>query len=301
MRALLQPLVKPGQDGVRMACADGFLRLVFPILSAYIADYPEQCLVTCCKESACPRCQVDPKKRGDPVHSTLRDPETTLRILAEQSRGEKPDEFNNHSLRPINPFWADLPHCDIFSCITPDILHQLHKGVFKDHIVKWATNSVEGTNDEVDRRFRSMTPHPTLRHFKKGISLTSQWTGTEHKNMEKVFLGVLAGATDPAVLRAVRGILDFIYYAHFESHCDESLAKLNAAWATFNENKKSSKNWKYENTSISVNCITLNITLIPSVPVVLQMGLILKAPNDFTSTLRKWATTHLTKRCTFDR
>jgi hypothetical protein len=238
MRALLQPLVKPGQDGVRMACADGFLRLVFPILSAYIADYPEQCLVTCCKESACPRCQVDPKKRGDPVHSTLRDPETTLRILAEQSRGEKPDEFNNHSLRPINPFWADLPHCDIFSCITPDILHQLHKGVFKDHIVKWATNSVEGTNDEVDRRFRSMTPHPTLRHFKKGISLTSQWTGTEHKNMEKVFLGVLAGATDPAVLRAVRGILDFIYYAHFESHCDESLAKLDAAWATFHENKK---------------------------------------------------------------
>ena len=146
---------------------------------------------------------MDPKKRGDPVHSTLRDPETTLRILAEQSRGEKPDEFKNHSLRPINPFWVDLPHCDIFSCITPDILHQLHKGVFKDHIVKWATEAVEGADEEVDRRFRSMTPHPALRHFKKGISLTSQWTGTEHKNMEKVFLGVLAGATDPAVVRAV--------------------------------------------------------------------------------------------------
>ncbi|KAJ7912610.1 hypothetical protein B0H13DRAFT_1874597 [Mycena leptocephala] len=41
-----------------------------------------------------------------------------------------------------------------------------------------------------------MSPHPCLRHFKKGISLTTQWTGTERKNMEKVFLGILANATD---------------------------------------------------------------------------------------------------------
>jgi len=82
-----------------------------------------------------------------------------------------------------------------------------------------------------------MTPHPTLRHFKKGILLTTQWTGTEHKNMEKVFLGVLTGATDPGVIRAVRGVLDFIYYAHFETHCDESLARLDAAWLAFHDNK----------------------------------------------------------------
>ena len=64
-----------------------------------------------------------------------------------------------------------------------------------------------------------------------------QWTGTKHKNMEKVFLGVLAGATDPAVLRAIRGVLDFIYYAHFETHCDESLVQLDLAWLTFHNNK----------------------------------------------------------------
>jgi hypothetical protein len=74
-----------------------------------------------------------------------------------------------------------------------------------------------------------------LWHFKKGIALTTQWTGTEHKNMEKVFL---SGATDPAVIRAVRGILDFIYYAHFETHTDESLRCLDEAWVTFHENKQ---------------------------------------------------------------
>ncbi|KAF7344303.1 hypothetical protein MVEN_01721900 [Mycena venus] len=82
-----------------------------------------------------------------------------------------------------------------------------------------------------------MTPHPSLRHFANGISLTSQWTGNERKHMEKVFLGILAQATDPAVQRAVAAILDFIYYAHFETHCDESLARLDASWAAFHDNK----------------------------------------------------------------
>src|SRR5277367_5471569 len=141
-------------------------------------------------------------------------------------------------LRPIDPFWRDLPHCNIFACITPDLLHQLHKGLFKDHIVSWATEATEGGEDEIDERFRSMSTHPSLRHFKRGISLTSQWTGTEHKNMEKVFLGVLAGSTDAQVLRAVQGVIDFIYYAHFEVHTDESLRRLDDVWLQFHQNKK---------------------------------------------------------------
>ncbi|KAF8057386.1 hypothetical protein FPV67DRAFT_1724001, partial [Lyophyllum atratum] len=232
------PLIDAGKNGVRMNCADGFVRITYPIVAAYVADYPEQCLVVGCQENSCPKCTVKPKQRGDPVHSVLRDPEKTLRTLAEKARGEHPADFIRQSLRPINPFWKDLPFCNIFACITPDILHQLHKGVFKDHIVSWASAAVSGGAAEVDRRFRTMTQHPNLRHFKKGISLTSQWTGTEHKNMEKVFLGVLANATDAAVVRAVRGILDFIYYSHFEIHTDESLAHLDAAWVAFHDNKK---------------------------------------------------------------
>ncbi|KAJ6623824.1 hypothetical protein B0H10DRAFT_2213196 [Mycena sp. CBHHK59/15] len=55
--------------------------------------------------------------------------------------------------------------------------------------------------------------------------------------MEKVYLGVLANATEPRVQLAVRGVLDFTYYAHFETHCDESLAQMDAAWAAFHDNK----------------------------------------------------------------
>ncbi|KAJ7121947.1 hypothetical protein C8R43DRAFT_1148665, partial [Mycena crocata] len=229
--------IAAGHDGEKMDCADGFVRKIFPILAAYIADYPEQCLVACTMENPCPGCSCGPKKHGDTDHYPWRDPTETVRVLSEQAAGDYPVEFVDQWMRPINPFWEDLPHCDIFRCMTPDLLHELHNGAFGDHTVKWATKATSGGENEIDQRFRAMTPHPTLRHFKKGISLTTQWTGKERKNMEKVFLGVLADATDPAVQLAARGMLDFIHYAHFETHCDESLAQLDFAWSAFHTNK----------------------------------------------------------------
>ena len=220
-----------------MTCADGWVRRVYPILAAYVADFPEQCLVACCLESRCPRCLVLPKNRGSTAWSHPRDPKKIVEILAQRAEGLKPKAFVSQGLRPVNPFWADLPHCDIFQCLTPDIHHQLHKGIFKDHFVSWCTEAIDGGSDEVDRRFKSMTQHPTLRHFKKGISLVSQWTGNEFKNMEKIFLGVIAGTADERVIRAVRAVEDFISYARFEAHTESSLDKMDRAWSAIHENK----------------------------------------------------------------
>ncbi|KAI0694820.1 hypothetical protein C8Q76DRAFT_634235 [Earliella scabrosa] len=239
MRAILEPLIAAGREGVEMVCADGRVRRVYPILAAYIADHPEQCLVAGCQENYCPKCSVEPNKRGEPVYSCLKDQPSVASILAKHSAGETSPEFDELGLRAIEPFWDGLPHCDIFAAITPDILHQLHKGLFKDHLVSWATKSIQTDGaGEVDRRFKAMPRHPGLRHFKNGISIVAQWTGTEFKNMERVFLGTVAGAApDVRVIRAVRAVLDFIYYAHFETHTDDSLHALHAAWREYHENK----------------------------------------------------------------
>ncbi|KII82959.1 hypothetical protein PLICRDRAFT_58596 [Plicaturopsis crispa FD-325 SS-3] len=236
MRIILDSLIQAGKEGVEMTCADAFIRRVFPILAAYVADHPEQCLIACCNENRCPRCTVHHTMRGENAESPFRSPKSTIHTLEKKRNNENPTAFEDEGLRPIfAPFWAAFPHCDIFQCITPDILHQLHQGVFKSHLVQWCIKLAGA--DVVDDRFRVMPDHPGLRHFKKGISTVSQSSGREHKEMERVFSGVLAGAVGAEVFIAARALLDFIFYAQYQSHTDDTLKRMQAALDEFHDHK----------------------------------------------------------------
>ncbi|KAG1763526.1 hypothetical protein EDD22DRAFT_979343 [Suillus occidentalis] len=238
MSQVLEPLVRAGAEGVDVTCPDRQVRRLYPIVAAYIADFPEQCLVACCMENRCPKCVVGREERGDMKNSPMRDRDSTVENLRLHCDGEiGKDQFEGElGLRAIySPFWAALPHNDIFSCITPDILHQLHKGVFKDHIVSWCADIIG--EEELDARFKAMTSYSGLRHFKKGISKRKQWTGADYRELQRVFLGVIAGAVDNKVLTAVRGVLDFIYYAQYRTHTDETLAHMHAALTSFHASK----------------------------------------------------------------
>ena len=181
-------------------CADGWVRTVYPILTAYIADFPKQCLVACCMESQCPRCLVKHDECSSSAWLDPRNHKRTVELLKQHTEGLKSKVFVSQGLHLVKPFWADLPYTDIFQCFTPDIHHQLYKGIFKDHFVVWCTEAVDGGSDEVDHRFKSMMKHVSLHHFNKGIPLVSQWTGNEYKNMEKIFLGVIADTMDERVI-----------------------------------------------------------------------------------------------------
>ena len=169
-----------------MVCVDGWIWLVFLLLAAYVTDFPEQCLVACCMENRCPGCTCKSTDRGSPLESPFRDEKETLETLRKHQQGRDPPQFERLGLHAVyNPFWANLPHCNIFGSFTSDLLHQLHKGIFKDHLVQWCTRVIG--EKELDKRFKAMNGYQGLRHFKKGILLVSQWTGTEHKEMEKIF------------------------------------------------------------------------------------------------------------------
>ncbi|KAI6023062.1 hypothetical protein BKA83DRAFT_4463912 [Pisolithus microcarpus] len=222
MSLVLQPLINAGRHGKEMGCADGYLCRVHPILAAY-------CLVVCNKENRCPHCLVKSDKHGDLEECAWHSTTDTLKTLWRKQRNKQLRKFD------IQGLCADLPFTDIFACITPDILHQLHKGIFHDHLVQWCT-SLMGEK-EIDIRFQAMTWFPALRHFKKGISTISQWTGSEHKEMQRVFVGLLSGIVSNDVLIVARALLDFIYFAQFQKHMDMTLGAMQDSLKMFHEYK----------------------------------------------------------------
>ncbi|KZT21732.1 hypothetical protein NEOLEDRAFT_1181411 [Neolentinus lepideus HHB14362 ss-1] len=237
MKQLLASLMEAGKDGVLMWCMDGYIRKVFPILAAYIANHPAQCLVACCKESYCPKCYVTPTNRGT-LDLMLKawQTERTKMILMHKASGRRVPAFNAEGLWPVeDPFWGDLPFVNIFECFTPDLLHQLHKGVFRDHLVNWCMDVM--TEIEMDEHFKHMSGYPSLRLFKNGISTISQWTGYEYKEMQRVFVGLLTAGVHPQVVLTARSLLDFIYYASFHSHTTETLTAMENALWDFHESK----------------------------------------------------------------
>lgn len=103
-----------------------------------------------------------------------------------------------------------FPRADIHELLSSDLLHQLIKGTFKDHLVQWIKDYLKLTYgssrsqtilDEIDRRY--VRPHicwnmltrysialaplfPGLRRFKQGRNF-KQWTGNDSKVFMKVF------------------------------------------------------------------------------------------------------------------
>ncbi|KAG8706127.1 hypothetical protein FRC08_001262 [Ceratobasidium sp. 394] len=234
MERLLAPLVEASKTGVEAVCADSGVRKIYPALAAYIADFPEQCKIACVKRTHCPVCSVAPDARGELTDAALQDHDDILAAMAKHVR-EGSARFVDLGLFEARPFWATHTLIDLGSLLSPDLLHQLHKGMFKDHLAKWVQSVTSKAT--MDERYTSMPEHHGVRHFKNGITSVSQWTGRELKEMAKVFLPV-ASNCDAAVIRAARALLDFTYLAHSSSLTDDDINDMDAALQVFHEDKE---------------------------------------------------------------
>lgn len=58
-------------------------------------------------------------------------------------------QYHSLTLRELilQPFTSSFPRGDVHELLTPDLLHQLIKGTFKDHLVDWITEYIKLTTE----------------------------------------------------------------------------------------------------------------------------------------------------------
>jgi Plavaka transposase len=161
MKIILEPLKDAGQNGVKIRNSEGEMRQIHPFLCCYVADYPEQCLISCTKSGTCPKCRQKANNLQSILQESARTSQWTKSIIldAKEKASDSITAFHRACQNQdvaggtYDPFWSNLPYTDIHKAITPDILHQLYQGIFK-HLVGWC-QSIIGEK-ELDQHIRCL-------------------------------------------------------------------------------------------------------------------------------------------------
>ncbi|KAJ6590829.1 hypothetical protein B0H10DRAFT_2167907 [Mycena sp. CBHHK59/15] len=170
LSAILSTL-KPGMTTpVVRRCPDGHFRRIIYDLGPFIADYPEQVLLAGTVQNWCPKCTVLPSDLDGA--SGRRSHSHTDTLMAEFSPRILWDEYGIDA--DIVPFTYDFPRADIHELLSSDLLHQVIKGTFKDHLVSWVADYLNIVHtpaeansilDEIDRRIAATPQFPCLRRL----------------------------------------------------------------------------------------------------------------------------------------
>ncbi|KAI9463519.1 hypothetical protein BJY52DRAFT_1202845 [Lactarius psammicola] len=195
---ILKPL-KPGMTTLEVVrFPDYHFRRVIYGLGPYIADYPEQVLLACIVQGWCAKCTVPANDLNSGQH-VCRSQEHSELLVEEFELGMLWDEYG--LVGDVVPFTHHFPCADIHQLLSPDLLHQLIKGCFKDHLIMWVNNYIKAEHsaskaqkifDDIDWCIALAPPFVGLRRFPKGRNF-KQWTGNDSKALMKVYLPAIQG------------------------------------------------------------------------------------------------------------
>ncbi|OBZ73398.1 hypothetical protein A0H81_06627 [Grifola frondosa] len=232
-------------------CADGHFRRTIYGLGPYIADYPEQALLACVVQGWCPKCTTNKNDldgggggRRTREHSDMLAEHFELGMLWDQY-GLVGILWQRNFYSGQTPFTNDFPRADIHELIAPDILHQLIKGTFKDHLVDWVEAYIVQTHTkarsqailaDIDRRIAVTPPFSGLRRFHEGRGF-KQWTGDDSKALMKVYLPAIVGYVPREMVRTIRAFLEFCYLVQRNVHTEKTLRQLDNALERFYTNR----------------------------------------------------------------
>ncbi|KLO05267.1 hypothetical protein SCHPADRAFT_839614 [Schizopora paradoxa] len=225
---------------------EGCIRFVRPFLCAHLGDNPEQQCLACVPENSSAVSIANFHDLGKATACRPRTAEYTLDRIS-KLRDVLGDNINDLPLLKstasdmylngvLEPYWRDWKFADPSIFITPDALHQWHI-FFVDHPMKWARHFLD--DKEMDRRISVLQRRIGFRTFPTGFTRFTQHTGRENRDLQRSFIGIIAGhpkITDN-IMKAFRGLMDYIYIAQYDSQSTETLRLLRESLKKFHRNK----------------------------------------------------------------
>ncbi|KDR66445.1 hypothetical protein GALMADRAFT_147875 [Galerina marginata CBS 339.88] len=225
-----------------VCCPDGHFRRAIYTLGPYIADYPEQVWLAGIVQGWCPKCEAKPDNLDDNLNETRRRKhERTDFIIKCFDPGIV---WENYGIRSdVVPFTHGFPRADIHVLLTPDLLHQLIKGSFKDHLVTWVNDylhikygearALEIIHD-IDRRISAVPSYAGLRRFSEGRDF-AQWTGDDSKALMKVYIAAIAGHVPSTMVQCISAFMELCYIFRRNVITASALATAEALLRRFHE------------------------------------------------------------------
>ncbi|KAF9545513.1 hypothetical protein CPC08DRAFT_730082 [Agrocybe pediades] len=185
-------------------CPDGHYRHVIYRLGPYIANYPEQVWLAGIVQNWCPKCDAHYKALDENFqHTHFRSHERTDFIVNSFDPGTV---WNEHGIQSdVVPFTHGFPGADIHTLLSPDLLHQLIKGTFKDHLVTWV-------NEYLRLKHGKTQSHEIIKDIdqREGRDF-EQWTGDDSKALMKVYIAAIAGHVPPKMVKCLATFVDLCY------------------------------------------------------------------------------------------
>ncbi|EKM77823.1 hypothetical protein AGABI1DRAFT_101528 [Agaricus bisporus var. burnettii JB137-S8] len=225
-------------------CPDGHFRRAIYSLGPYIADYPEQVWLAGVVQGWCPKyvAYLDffVPNNDDRLKVRRRHERTDFMI----SCFDPSIVWETYGIRSdVVPFTHDFPRADIHTLLSPDLLHQLIKGTFKDHLVTWINDYFHVKYGEsrareiihdIDLRISAVPLYAGLRRFSEGRDF-EQWTGDDSKALMKVYIAAIAGYVPPKMVQCMSAFMNTCYIFRRNSITSAALSTAEALIKQFHE------------------------------------------------------------------
>jgi len=237
---ILRTLEEPAKSRLGVLCADGRTRHAFPRIASFLADYPEQCTIRMVRNGWCPRCEICPDDMpGFALRPRRHHPQRYLHLSTKAAEEVGLWKFADC------PNFADAPAgCNIYSCMNVDRLHQLLKGLLKDHTWEWIVSFLkdiygqEKGLDLIEERFSIIPRFSNIRRLGDTLTHVKQWTGAQYKDMVKVWLAAFAPLLKghPDHFKFIKSVTYFILITSYHSRTKTTLKYLQDALSGISSN-----------------------------------------------------------------